>query len=149
MKTLRPLALALVNEEREAGPDEHRCARTRPGKAALKAAERGEVKEVMRAVRPTRGSSAVGPTAVTLLFAAAGCGRLDVVRELLQAGADADVPCHAGWGRGLSTPLWNARRKRKREVAELLRESGAKDDVFHRGGARRSGGAGTVSRRGS
>lgn len=127
LRTLNPLAMALINEEAVAKQGEHRCVRTKRVEAARRAAQQGDVAAVSDALTDARLLAEAGPA---MLSAAAGRGRLDVARALLHAGVDPNIPSFSGWYGGSHTPVCSARQKRKAALVDLLREHGAIDDIF-------------------
>ena len=73
----------------------------------------------------------VGPHGRTLLWEAARRGKVETVRGLAERGAQIDIPaCYHRETTIELTPLGIARVRGRKKVCQLLRELGAKDDVY-------------------
>jgi ankyrin repeat protein len=57
------------------------------------------------------------------LYVASQNGHLEVVRLLVEAGADMDMAVNTGGG--AVTPLWIARRRDHDDIVEILQRAGA------------------------
>jgi truncated hemoglobin YjbI/ankyrin repeat protein len=134
LETLRPLAFAVVNQDRDIESDEHRAHRCLGAYAFFdegRAAERGDVGVVAAVIKKHRRLLDEPRVRMqTLLFLAVGRGKAEVVKALLKGGADPNVPSNTGWGAPLQTPLCLALLKRKQAMVDLLLANGALDDVF-------------------
>lgn len=131
LQTLRPIAFAVVNQDKEETTGAHRCLGAKAFADVGTAVDRGEFRTVAAAIKKApRLISEPRVRMQTLLFRAAGRGQVEVVKGLLRAGADPNIPSQIGWGRGMQTPLCHARLKRKQAIVDLLQEHGALDDIF-------------------
>ncbi len=99
---------------------------------ALAAAGRGDVDAVAALLREyPRLLDQRGGDGVTMLWAAARRGRLPLVRALVAAGADIDIPGSAVHvTEVLISPYCIAERSGRTEAARFLLEQGARVDVF-------------------
>jgi truncated hemoglobin YjbI/ankyrin repeat protein len=127
------LAMALVNSGTPAAAIRTRshgtCLRYKPAIQSLTLAQRGDTQELRAVLRAAPDVLASETHAARLLHLAALGGREEVVELLHDSGVDVNKPSPMV-GLILVTPLCAARLRHRDGVAVLLRDRGAKDDIF-------------------
>ena len=130
----RPLALAFVNEVKEADPKDLRCRRILPFRELKLLAEKGKVEQVAQEIASSPDLLDDAVEMAEVLQAAVSKGRTDVVSCLLESGVDPNRAAHFKQGcifqSLMLTPLCVALVKGQGEIASRLREAGAIYDVF-------------------
>ncbi len=139
------IALSLVNHEQATAPSRHRSALiascgigARPLARASRSAQRGQVDELAALVADVPDTLARPAFAAQVLQSACLAGRLEVVEWLVEQGVDVNRPSplpikmagSAFEGVLYVTPLCAARLRNRSELAGLLLQHGARDDVF-------------------
>jgi len=127
------LAMALVNEREPVSAlrahPHGTCLRYPPAIESLAVVRRGDTAALRRLLARAPDVLASASHAAALLQLAALAGRLPVVELLLDRGVNVNRPAALA-PLVFATPLCAARSKRREEVAALLVERGAREDVF-------------------
>jgi ankyrin repeat protein len=96
-----------------------------PYNELFEAVDKGDLGSVIKCIKSGIDMNEADPRELigsgnTPLHHAANCGHVEIVRALIDAGADVNVRCHRGW-----TPLIRACNAGHYEVAKVLLETSA------------------------